>query len=231
MGVVWVFTAPWFARRFPKISLVDPPREVIPAVPVATPPSPGYEVRLVPAEGLPLSSRMGGERESYAHLAVRALGGRRRRTYVRLEAVHTVLHGHLIAERIQQRLLRWSSREPAFGENKQWLNIPADDSFHNLDFAVINRFDHDHFTLVTADPGDRVHLYVGAYRVVVTVASDTEDPRPLRLELFVLRGRRIDPPSPLEVYWWTPHGENWVRESRTRAERRTDVELTRDESV
>jgi class 3 adenylate cyclase len=153
------------------------------------------------------------ESETYAQLGIANVSGRLlRKVSVRLLAIDYVLHGSLLPEQnIQPRLLRWSSREPAYGENHQWLDIPSDTENRFLDVAVLDRSAISHWTVVTADPNDRISKPRGWYRVTVAISAEGENaPAAQRIQLRLALGKREGIPPPLQLNKWESGDEDRV---------------------
>jgi hypothetical protein len=159
------------------------------------------EVRPISGEGFELLR----EAETYAQLAIKNVGKRLlKKCSVRLEGIDNIVHGSLFPEQfVQPRFLRWSSRErSAYGSEQEWLDIPGDGIERFLDVGVLDRSDISHWTIVTADPADRITLPGGWFRLRLVVSSESETPESLSVQLCLSLGHRENPPPPLMLNEW-----------------------------
>jgi hypothetical protein len=169
-----------------------------------------FRVCPIPGQGFTLLTAP----ETYAQLGIRNTGPLVRKCCVRLTGFDTVMRGALFTERLQARLLCWSSRErAAYGDHREWLDIPNDKVEHLLDVAAVASSAPDHFTIVAADPADRPCFGPGWYRLIVVIASESETPNAKEVRLLLgLHPRDAPVPAPLELYEWRPRGERLLRD-------------------
>lgn len=179
------------------------PNEESPAVLTTSP----FAIRPISGQGFELLRVS----ETYAQLALKNVGPSfLRKCAFRLIGIDSVVHGHLLPEQfIQPRLLRWSSRErAAYGDEHEWLDFPADAIERFLDVAVLDRSNISTWTIVTADPADRLQFGRGWYRLRLVVSSESDTPQPLAVELRLGLGDRRDPPPPLQLVEWKDGDES-----------------------
>jgi hypothetical protein len=144
--------------------------------------------------------------ESYAQLAIESTGNLRPRCNVQLLSMRPIQGGRLWQEMLDPRPLHWSAKETsAYGQHREYLDLAADSRGRRLDVAVISRSDPTHFRIVSADSGDRPAIGPGRFKLVVLVASESENPDAKRIELFLALEPRVGPiPAPLILREWRP---------------------------
>lgn len=161
------------------------------------------------------------EYEILAQLAVKNTGPRvLQKCSVRLVNAVLLLRGHLwsgdgaypsIQEvRNETFLLQWSRDEDtAYGDRRQWIDIPPDGSWRILDVAYV---EDGLVRFVSANPRVRYErCAVGSgrwWKLDLRVASETDSPN--TLEAFFVLGHGSEDPtsSPIIFDSWKPRGEN-----------------------
>lgn len=123
-------------------------------------------------------------------------------------------------------LLRWSLEEPeAYGEYRQWIDIPPDGSWRVLDVALVDHDDPDLVRFVSANPQiryERCAVGNGWWKVDLRVASESDDPNTIEIEcLLGYENDSAREGNPITFCQWKPRGENILSKWRSEFEKRT----------